>query len=132
VDGYGRCPDDIPLDLVFFTAFEDLRLQMTGTMESNGVRNCMSPPLFLFSMLEGLKTFLDGSLSFHAFQTAMLPPLFQTSTPDDKSLSLSAGALMVQALPRGEEAMFTRSTLGFVHSGAPNLALVACLLQKLN
>ena len=34
-DNFGRCPEDIPLDLVFFSAFEDLRLQMTGTMESN-------------------------------------------------------------------------------------------------
>ena len=37
-DGYGCCPDDIPLDLVFFSSFEDLRLNLTGTMESNGVR----------------------------------------------------------------------------------------------
>ncbi len=42
-DGYGRCPDDIPLDLVIFSAFEDQRLQMTGTMESNGVRKLYEP-----------------------------------------------------------------------------------------
>ncbi len=38
LDGYGRCPHDIPLALVFFSALEDQHLQMTGDMESNGVR----------------------------------------------------------------------------------------------
>ena len=45
MDVYGRCPDDISFDLVFFSAFEDLRLQMTGTMESNGVRKLYEPSL---------------------------------------------------------------------------------------
>ncbi len=62
----------------------------------------------------------------------MPPPLFHTSTPTDNGLPLSAGALMVPALPRGKEARFTRSTLGFGHSGASNLAFVACLWLKLN
>ena len=42
-DAYGRCHDDIPLDLVFFSSFEDLRLNLTGTMESNGVRKLYEP-----------------------------------------------------------------------------------------
>ncbi len=42
-DGFGRCPEDILLDLIFFSAFEDLRLQMTGTMEPNGVRKVYEP-----------------------------------------------------------------------------------------
>ena len=73
--------------------------------------NCMSPPLFPHSMLEGFWTTfkLDGFLSFRAFWTAMPPPLFLTSTPADKRLPLTAGALMVQAGPRGKEAMFTMS-----------------------
>jgi hypothetical protein len=40
---YNRCPEDIPLDMVFFSAFEDLRLQTTGMMESNGVRLLCEP-----------------------------------------------------------------------------------------
>ena len=40
---YGLCPDDIPLDLVFFSSFEDLGLHLTGTMESNGVRKLYEP-----------------------------------------------------------------------------------------
>jgi hypothetical protein len=40
---YGRCHDDIPLDLVFFSSFEDLRLNLKGTMESNGVRKLYEP-----------------------------------------------------------------------------------------
>ncbi len=36
-DRHNRCPEDIPLDLVFFSTLDDLRLRTTGTMESNGV-----------------------------------------------------------------------------------------------
>ena len=46
----GHIPDDIPLALVFFSSVEDLRLQMTGTMESNGVRKQYEPspvPLYV-------------------------------------------------------------------------------------
>jgi hypothetical protein len=35
--------EDIPLKLVFFSAFEDLLLQTTGTMESNGIRKLYEP-----------------------------------------------------------------------------------------
>jgi hypothetical protein len=35
---YSRSAEDIPLDLVFFSAFEDSRVRTTGTMGSNGVR----------------------------------------------------------------------------------------------
>ena len=38
VDRYNHSPDDIPLDMVFFSAFEDLHLRFSGTMESNGIR----------------------------------------------------------------------------------------------
>ena len=62
----------------------------------------------------------------------MPPPLFLTSMPIDNGLPLSVGAPMVQALPRGKAAMFTRSTLGFGHLGALNLALVVCLWPKRN
>ncbi len=92
----------------------------------------MSPPPFLLSMLEGLKTFLGQYLSFCAFWTAMPPPLFLTSMPIDNGLPLSVGALMVQDLPGDKAAMFTRSTLGFGHLGAPNLTLVVCLWPKRN
>ena len=81
---------------------------------------------------EGFRTFLDGFLSFRAFWTAMPPPLFLTSMPADKRRPLIVGALMVQARPRGKEAMFTRSTRGCGHSDALSLALAACLCPKLN
>ena len=35
--------EDIALNLVFFSAFEDLCLQTTGTMESNGIRKLYEP-----------------------------------------------------------------------------------------
>jgi hypothetical protein len=34
-DRHNRCEEDIPLDLVFFSAFENFRLQTTDMMESN-------------------------------------------------------------------------------------------------
>ena len=43
VDRYNNSPDDIPLDLVFFSAFEDLRLRFTSKMESNGIRKLYEP-----------------------------------------------------------------------------------------
>ncbi len=62
---------DIPLDLVFFSAFEDLILQMTGTMESNGVRKLYEPspvPTLYVGRVEDLlgpvpliPCFLDGN-----------------------------------------------------------------------
>jgi len=49
VDRYNNSSEDIPLDLVFFSAFEDLLLRITGTMERKGVRidseSFMSPRL---------------------------------------------------------------------------------------
>ena len=42
-DRYNSSPEDIPLDLVFFSAFEDLRLRTTSTMESNGIRKVYEP-----------------------------------------------------------------------------------------
>ena len=47
-------------------------------------------------------------------------------------LKIAAGAVMVQARPRGKEAMFTRSTRGCGHSGAPCLSFAGCLCPKLN
>ena len=42
-DRYYRCPEDIHRNMVFFSAFEDLRLRTTGTMESNGIRKLYEP-----------------------------------------------------------------------------------------
>ena len=40
---YNRYTEDISLSLVFFSAYDDLRLPCTGTMESNGVRKMYEP-----------------------------------------------------------------------------------------
>ena len=67
-DNFGRCPEDIPLDLVFFSAFEDLRLQMTGTMESSRVSEPSPVPSLYVERVEDLlgrvpliPCFLDGN-----------------------------------------------------------------------
>ena len=70
-DAYGRCPDDIPLDLAFFSSLEDLHLQLTSTMESNGVRKLYEPspvPTLYVQDLLGLvpliPCFLEGNSTF--------------------------------------------------------------------
>ncbi len=40
---YNCSPDDIDLDLVFFSAFEDFRLHTSGIMETNGIRKLYEP-----------------------------------------------------------------------------------------
>jgi hypothetical protein len=42
-DSYYCCPEDIHLNMVFFSAFEDLRLRTTGAMESNRIRKLYEP-----------------------------------------------------------------------------------------
>ena len=66
-DAYGRCPDDIPLYLVFFSSFEDLGLHLTGTMESNGVRKLYGPSHVPTLYVRRVQDLLGRYLSFRAF-----------------------------------------------------------------
>ena len=68
---HNKYAEDIPLNLVFFSAFEDLLLQTTGTMESNGIRKLYEPspvPTLYVGRVEDLlgrvplfPCFLDGN-----------------------------------------------------------------------
>ena len=68
---YKVCSGDIPLNLVFFSAYDDLRLRSTGTMESNGIRKMYEPspvPTLYVGRVEDLlgrvplfQCFLDGN-----------------------------------------------------------------------
>ena len=40
---YNQYSEDIDIDLVFFSAFEYLRLHTSGTMETNGIRKVYEP-----------------------------------------------------------------------------------------
>ncbi len=40
---YNRSDEDIPLDLVFFSPFEELRLRTAGIMESKGIHTVYEP-----------------------------------------------------------------------------------------
>ncbi len=86
-DSYNRCPEDIPLDLIFFSGFEDLRLRTTGTMESNGVRKLYAPspvPTLYVGRVAG-RASLGGCHSFHASLMATPPLPFRTSTLHDRA-----------------------------------------------
>ncbi len=43
VGGSNRCDEDIPLDLIFFSPFEELRLKTAGIMESKGIHRAYEP-----------------------------------------------------------------------------------------
>ncbi len=68
---YNRYSDETTLDLVFFSPFEDLYLQTSGTMETNGIRKLYerSPvPTLYVGRIEDLlgrmplfPCFLDGN-----------------------------------------------------------------------
>ena len=44
---YNHYSEDIDVDLVFFSAFEDLRLHTSGTEKTNGIRKLYEPSLVL-------------------------------------------------------------------------------------
>ena len=71
VGSYNRCDKDIPLDLVFFSPFEELRLRTAGIMESKGIHRVNEPspvPTLYVRRVEDLlwrvpliPCFLDGN-----------------------------------------------------------------------
>jgi hypothetical protein len=125
VDSYNNSPDDIPLDLVFFSAFEDLCLQFTGTMESNRIRKLYEPsqvPTVYVGLVE-----LAGFHSFHASLMATPPPQFHTCTLRDRDWTLHSAVLADMAHDRAEVAMCMRSTLGCGTLDGPSLVLPVSL-----
>ncbi len=79
-----RSDEDIPLDLIFFSPFEELRLRTAGIMESRGIHRVYEPspvPTLYFGRVEDLP---GGFHSFHAFWTEMQPQLFHISTAADR------------------------------------------------
>ena len=42
-DRFNRSDDDIPLDLIFFSPFEELGLRTAGIMESKGIHRVYEP-----------------------------------------------------------------------------------------
>ncbi len=74
VDCYNNSPDDIPLDLVFLSIFENLCLCITGTIQSNGIRKLYEPspvPTLYVGKVEYIlgrvplfPCFLDGNTTF--------------------------------------------------------------------
>ena len=124
------CDKDIPLDLIFFSPFQELRLRTAGIMESKGIHRAYEPspvPTLYVGRVEDLL----GRVPLHAFWTEMQPQLFHTSTAADRRTLLSAAVPMVQALTSLGAAMFTRSTPGCGSLDCPSLAWAASLWPKL-
>ncbi len=133
VDRYNNPPDDIPLDLVFFSAFQVLHLQFTGTMEFNRIRKLYEPspvPALYVGLVEDLlgrvplfSCFLDGT-----------PPQFHSSTLLDRDETSHSAVLPVTDImmgpKRAEAAMCMRSTPGCGTLDGPSLVLPVSLLLK--
>ena len=71
VGSYNRCDKDIPLNLVFFSPFEELRLRTAGIMASKGIHRVYEPspvPTLYVGRVEDrlgrvplIQCFLDGN-----------------------------------------------------------------------
>ncbi len=59
---FNSSDEDIPLNLVFFSPFEELRLRTAGIMESKGIHWCISPVPTVdpHSTSEGLNLLTEG------------------------------------------------------------------------
>jgi hypothetical protein len=127
---FNRSNEDIQLDLIFFSPFEELRLKAAGVMESKGIHRVYEPspvPTLYFGRVEDLlgrvplvPCFLDGNALFHI------------STAADRRTHLSAAVPMMLAQPHGGAAMFTRSTPGCGTLDGPSLVWATSLWPKLN
>jgi hypothetical protein len=126
-DRVNRSDEDIPLDLVFFNPFEELRLRTAGIMESKGIHRVYEPspvPTLYVGRVDDLlgrvpliPCFLDGNA------TSTVP---HKKAADSWTL-LSAALPMVRALPRGGQPclLVTRSTPGCGSLDGPSLAWAA-------
>jgi hypothetical protein len=130
VDHCNNSPDDIPLDLGFFSAFEDLSLQFTGTMDLTESESFTSPLRLPLSLLDWLRTFLAGFHPFHASLMATPPPQFHTSTLRDRDWTSHSAVLTDMGPDSAEAAMCMRSTLGCGTLDGPSLVSPVSLLLK--
>jgi hypothetical protein len=129
VGRYNRSDEDIPLDLIFFCPFEELRLRTAGIMESKGIHRVYKPspvPTLYVRRVEDLlgrvpliPCFLDENA------TSTIPHKYSCRQKDAFECGCADGAGH-----RGA-AMFTRSTPGCGTLDGPNLAWVASLWPKL-
>jgi len=129
---WNRSDEDIQLDLVFFSAFEDLCLRTAGTMEANGIKKVYEPsplPILYVGRAEDLLSrvplipcYLDGNA------TSTIPHKYNSRQKD--SFECGCAVLMELALHRGGAAMSTRSTPGCGTLAGPSLAWAGSLWLK--
>ena len=93
---WNRSDEDIQLDLVFFSAFEDLCLRTAGTMEANGIKKVYEPsPLptlyvgraeDLLSRVPLIPCYLDGNA------TSTIPHKYNSRQKDSFECGCADGA----------------------------------------
>jgi hypothetical protein len=95
---------------IFFSAFEELRLQTFGAMECNGIHNVVHNPSPVPTLYVEMVEDLLGRVSLIHSWTEMQPLQFHMSTAADRRTLLSVAVSMVHSLRRGGAAMFTTFT----------------------
>jgi hypothetical protein len=127
---YNRYSDEIDLDLVFFSAFENLCLRTTGTMEWNGIRKLYEPSPVHTLYFGRVQDLLGRAPLFpcflHASWMAMPPLPFRTSTQHDRSRPSYLDVPTEQARNHAGAAMFMRSTPGCGTLAGPSLVTGSC------
>jgi hypothetical protein len=119
--GYNLYSDETTLDLVFFSPLEDLHLQTSGTMETNGIRKLYEPfpvPILYVGRIEDLLGRVPPCHSFLASLTETPHLLFPTSMLLDRSRPLHSAVVTDQARDLVGVVTLTRSTPG-CGSGRP-------------
>ena len=102
---YNCSPDDIDLDLVFFSAFEDLLLRTTGTEESNGIRKLYEPSPVL--------TLYVGRVDLDGNSTSTTPYKYTGRQKQAFEFGYAQSLLLTAKAPHhAGAAMYMRSTTG--------------------
>ena len=96
VGGHNRCDEDIPLDLIFFSPFGELRLKTAGIMESRIIHRVYEPspvPTLYVGLVEDLlgrvpliPCFLDGNA------TSTIPHTYSSRQRDAFECGCADGA----------------------------------------
>ncbi len=119
---YNRYSEDMALDLVFFSAFEDLHLRTSGTMESNGIRKLYEPSPIPTLYVGRVKDLLGPVPLFPCFLDGNATAPFRTSTLHTRSRPSNWGVRM-RARDHAVAVIFMRSAPGCGNSADPSLEL---------
>lgn len=128
---HNKYAEDIPLNLVFFSAFEDLLLRTTGTMESNGIRKLYEPSPVPTLYVGSLEDLLGRVPLFPCHLAGNTTSTIPYKYAGRQKQALNSGVQTAKALHHAGAAMYMRSTTGCGTLADPSLELEDFLCPKL-